>query len=283
MDIITSGRSPSAMKFAPSPCVAAAYALLLASGMAMYHFIAEGEFSSILTMSAMLQTFAFGLLAMQIKSSGTARGISARALALDALALICRLSSTVWLDGYLPVDASGDWAYQAIDICSLALVLWLLHQVLVVHKFTYQEGEDSFPAVPVVIVAIVLAVLFHADMDDHPLFDTFWTAGLNISVIAVLPQLWLTARAGGRLEALASHYIAAMAIGRILSGLFMWHAREDITCAPWIEGWNHGIWAILLAHGLHMLLLGDFAYYYIRSLAKGGLASSVQLGEDMWV
>merc|ERR1719436_1375226 len=156
----------------------------------------------------MLQTFAFGLLGMQMAYASHAGGISARALALNALALICRLSSTVWLDGYLPSDASGDWMYQAVDICSLALVLWLLYQVLAVHKNTYQEAEDSFPAVHVAIGAVALAVIFHPDMDDFPLFDAVWMSGLNIGAIAVLPQLWLNVRAGGRMEAFTSHYIA---------------------------------------------------------------------------
>jgi len=221
-------------------------------------------------MAAMLQTFAFGLLGMQIASCGHVRGISARALALDALALICRLSSTLWLEGYLPVDASGDWMYQAVDVCSLVLVLWLLYRVLMVEKSTYQFEEDSFPDVLVVIIAMVLASILHADMDDFPLFDAFWMAGLFISAVAVLPQLWLTARTGGRMEALTSHYIAVLAISRALSGTFMWHARADITCSPWVEGYNHAIWAILGAHALHLILLGDFAFYYARSLMQHG-------------
>merc|ERR1740127_59003 len=108
----------------------------------VFHTIAEGEFSSILTMSALVQCFGVALLCGQMITSRSATGISARALALDALAIIFRLSSTVWLDGYLPADASGDWMYQAVDICSLALVLWLLYQVVVVHGRTYQGAED---------------------------------------------------------------------------------------------------------------------------------------------
>merc|ERR1719454_2232959 len=113
----------------------------------------------------MVQTFAFALLGMQITYARHARGISASALALDALALVCRLSSTVWLDGYLPSDASGDWMYQAVDMCSLALVLWLIYQVLVVHKNTYQRAEDTFPAIYVAVGAVALAAIFHPDMD----------------------------------------------------------------------------------------------------------------------
>ena len=28
----------------------------------------------------------------------------------------------------------------------------------------------------------------------------------------------------------------------ITRGIFMWHARFDITCEPWVEGYNHAIW-----------------------------------------
>merc|ERR1719359_2479310 len=86
----------------------------------------------------MVQCLGVVLLALQTMSSGSAAGISARALTLDALALCCRLSSTLWLNGYLPVDATGDHVFQIIDICSLCIIAWLLHEVLVVKRHTYQ-------------------------------------------------------------------------------------------------------------------------------------------------
>merc|ERR1719440_1920369 len=79
----------------------------------------------------MVQCLGVVLLGLQMTSTGSASGISARALSLDAVALCCRLSSTLWLNGYLPVDASGDHVFQTIDICSLALVIWLIRHVLV--------------------------------------------------------------------------------------------------------------------------------------------------------
>merc|ERR1719168_224092 len=125
--------------------------------------------------------------------------------------------------------------------------------------------------------SFVCAVVLHADMNSRPLFDALWMAGLFIGVVAVLPQLWLISRHGGRVEALTSHFIAMMAVSRALSGIFMWHARFDITCAPWVEGYNHAVWAILAAHFVHLLLLGDFAYYYIKSVAKAGLACCIEV------
>merc|ERR1719343_1994283 len=257
--------------------VTAAYVIFLVGAGAVYHFIANGEFSAILTMAVMCQCLAIALLGIQMLSSGSAAGVSARALALEAVSFSCRLSSTTWLNGYLPVDASGDLVYQLVDVCSLMIVLGLLYYVLVVQRGTYQSDADSLPALPAVLGALLLAAVFHADMNSRPIFDTLWMAGLFVGVFSVLPQLWLIARTNGVVEACTSHYIAMMAVSRILSGVFMWHARYDVTCAPWVEGVNHAIWVILVAHAVHLLLLGDFAYYYVKAICAQGLACKLDL------
>merc|ERR1719247_3309711 len=113
----------------------------------------------------MVQCLAVVLMALQMVSTGSASGISARALSLDALAICCRLSSTLWLNGYLPVDASGDHLFQAIDICSLAIIAWLLYQVLVVRRHSYQAEEDSLPILPMAVGALILAGVLHGNMN----------------------------------------------------------------------------------------------------------------------
>merc|ERR1719345_211091 len=225
----------------------------------------------------MIQCLAMALLGFQIATTGSAHGISAKALTLDGLALCCRLSSTLWLNGYLPVDASGDYIFQLIDVCTVGIIAYLLHQVLVDKKHTYQAEEDSLPIMPMIVGSFVFAALFHGNMNGRPLFDTLWMAGLLLGTVAVLPQMWLITRSGGKIEALTSHHIAAMAASRALSGIFMWHARRDITCIPWVTGWNHAIWAILGAHLLHMILLSDFAYIYIKAVMTRGLDARIEM------
>lgn len=270
---MSAGKGKKAMKQG----VTVAYVIFGSLGLAVYHFVAAGEFSAVLTLSVIMQCLAVVLLALQSLSSGSATGISARALQMEALSLVCRLSSTLWLNGYLPVDASGDHIFQAVDICTLGLVLWLLRHVLVVQNRTYEATDDSFPITPMILGSFVASALFHADMNARPLFDALWMAGLFMGILAVLPQLWLVSRADGRIEALTSHYIAAMALSRLLSGAFMWHARFDITCAYWVDGFEHAVWAILGAHLLHLLLLTDFAFYYVKGVAKQGLGLPMRM------
>ena len=253
----------------PPTQVVIAYTIAIMSMYAMYHMVADREFSAVLTMSVMFQCLAFMLLAVQLLS-GSAAGISAQSLKLEALALCFRMSSTVWLEGYLPMDKTGDWLYQTVDFFSLVIVLWLLHCLLVAQKTTYQMDEDTLPIAPIVLGCLVLAILLHADMNDRPLFDTIWLASLFLGVAAAMPQLWLITRTSGCAAALTSHYIAMMAVSRLLSGLFMWNARDDITCEQWVTGYNHAPWVIIGAHVLHLFLLGDFADYYAKALTKVG-------------
>lgn len=264
----------------PSAQMLTAYGFFLLSASAVWHLVADGAFSSVLTMSVMVQCLAVVLMALQVISTGSAAGISGNALALDALALCFRLSSTLWLNGYLPVDASGDYVFQAFDICSLCILAWLLYQVFIVHKNTYQANEDSLQITPLILGSLVLAVLLHGNMNGRPFFDALWMSGLFISTVAVLPQLWLIAKTGGCVEALTSHYIAATAASRALSGLFMWHAVDDITCDPWIGDFNHASWAILGAHFLQLVLLADFAYYYVRAVFDHGLNCRIEISLD---
>jgi hypothetical protein len=260
------------------PGVILAYVVFGTIAVLVYHLFAEGEFSSILTLSAVFQCLAFSLLGIQALSTDSVRGISAKSLQLDALALVCRLSSTTWLQGYLPADTTGDFLYQTFDCLSLGMVLWLLHRVLAVQRRTYDAEEDGLSPFPFALVSLGLAALLHGDLDDHPLFDTLWMCGLFISAVSVMPQLWMMSH-GSRVSALTSHFVAVMAFSRVLSGLYMWHAHTEITCEPWIGTFNHSGYAILAAHVIHLMLLGDFVYFYAKNLATKGIQSPLKLPE----
>jgi hypothetical protein len=257
----------------PPPAMVAAYSMFLGAGFMLYYVLRHTQdvFSALITVAEMLQCLAVTLLAAQVITSGSVAGISARTVGLEAMALILKLCSTLNYNGYLPVDESGDWFYQGVDICGVVAALWVLYQALVAKNHSYQSADDSFPMIPMVLICIILAATFHADMNARPIYDTLWMSGLFIGSVAVMPQLWFITHSGGHVEALMSHYIAVMAIGRMLGGYFMWLAREDVTCQPWIEGVNHAILAVLAAHLLNLILLGDFAYFYIKALATQGL------------
>jgi hypothetical protein len=242
------------------------YGSALVLAWVVYDMVAGRRWTAILTLSALAHCFGLVFLCVQVQTTRSAAGISARALLLDGVAVALRLLSTLLYHGYLPNDKSGDYAYQIIDICALALVLYMLRATLVTYRGTYQDLDDDMNVVPLLLVAFFLGALLHGDMDDNPLFDSLWLAGLFVSVLTVIPQYWMIAKSSGQVQAYTAHYIAATAMDRLLSGIFMWKVRQYITCAPWFGDVEHTIWAILLAHLFHLVLLSDFAYYYARAI-----------------
>merc|ERR1719359_1393006 len=111
-----------------------AWVCFVCSGAWIYHEIASKQFTAILTLSVFAQALAFLFLHMQISASRSVAGISGKTLIMHAVKLCCRLSTTLWLDGYLPTDKSGDWIYQVGDVLSLLLVFQVLFSVFVAHK-----------------------------------------------------------------------------------------------------------------------------------------------------
>merc|ERR1719478_862722 len=91
----------------------------------------------------MVQALAFNFLQMQISDSRSVAGISGKALTMHAIKLCCRLGSSLFLDGYLPTDKSGDWIYQLGDILSLLIVLQILSYVCGAYKSSYQFEADT--------------------------------------------------------------------------------------------------------------------------------------------
>merc|ERR1719327_878673 len=135
-----------------------AWVCFLGIGAWTYHEIANKQFTAILTLSVIAQALAFLLLCMQISANQSVAGISGRSLIMHALKLCCRLGTTLWLDGYLPTDKSGDWIYQVCDVVSLLLVLQLLFSVFVPHKSSYQSRDDTLDLRNLIMGAVVLAV-----------------------------------------------------------------------------------------------------------------------------
>merc|ERR1719197_890098 len=131
-----------------------------------YHEIALKEFTSILTLSVYAQALAFLFLHMQISTSRSVAGISGKSLIMHAVKLCCRLGTTLWLDGYLPTDKSGDWIYQVADVLSMLVVLQILFCLRVSHKASYQGDQDTFDVRNLIMVSVVLAVLVHLSMNS---------------------------------------------------------------------------------------------------------------------
>lgn len=48
-----------------------------------------------------------------------------------------------------------------------------------------------------------------------------------------------------------------------------------ITCIPWVGTFEHTICAVLMAHLVHLVLLSDFGYYYVRAIVAQGSGAPI--------
>lgn len=247
-----------------------AYVATFGLGMLVMQCWSDLGMSTFLTLAVGIQCFGYACLRLKIAHNQSVAGISGQTLTLQAVSYCLRLSSTTWLNGYIPVDGTGDWLYQALDVCALLIVLQILFCIHKSHRATYQAEHDSSCNIQTMALCCFLfAVLVHPDLNNRPVFDTLWTTALYIDVIAMVPQLIMISKCK-EVEALTSHFVGGTALSRLVSLIFWYHGFAEL--APLDGSFNLAGWAIILAHVLQVLLLCDFLLYYVRAVVSTGSA-----------
>merc|ERR1719453_1885965 len=229
-------------------------------------------------MSTLTQCLSFGLVNVQLSAHGIG-GLSARTLAIYAFALVFRLSSTLFLDGYLPLDHSGNYMHQIGDLSSLAMALYALRELLKRRTAATVETEEVLCVKNLVLGSIGLAILIHPDLNDWATFDIMWTAGLYADTVAMIPQLFLISKAG-QVPKYTAHFIMAMAVSKLFSAWFWYYGAENIARLHGGFCWSSV--AIIVAHAIQFLLLADFGFYYVKAAISaafnGGMGMSLPSG-----
>jgi hypothetical protein len=240
-------------------------------GFAVFAFLVYMTFhdiglSTFLTLSVVIQALALTLLRVHIHVYQQVTGLSGKLFICQAFVYACRLSSTLWLRGYVPVDTTGDWLYQLSDIAALCLTLQILHCIYVQYRPTYMDHEDNFPVTYLIGGCFVLAALIHPDLNDRHLFDTLWTASLYIDVVACIPQLWMLNRVADECDAVSSHFVAVSAFARFINLVFWCYGYVELARDD--GSFNFAGWTILTATLVQNALLADFVYLYVKGMAR---------------
>jgi len=231
----------------------------------MSEIISDGDFSTVLTFGAVLQFMGFSLLAMKVYMTGR-RGLndlSPQSMTLFAIYLAFRLTSTCLKNGYIPVDPSGDWFYQLMDFGSLACIMYLLHGMSY-PEFEHYNDNEFVSIAPIVLPCIVLGIFVHGNFNRSYVFDAIWQISTNIETLAMLPQLMLLSKAGGKVDTTTCHWIACT-VGSCLCRFQFW-------AYAWTELHDEcpvAAWTIILLHVLQLLLCADFMFYYAKSWMCG--------------
>jgi len=247
-------------KFRQNMTILVTYILFAATGLSSWHHLSDKDFSFLLTFSGCTQTLGFFLLLHKIRVQRSVAGISSKTLQVYVFVFLFRLSSTMVKNGYLPVDRTGDWLYQASDVASLLLVLQILFFMHKKYADTYQGDLDTMPIFKILPAFVLLGCSFHGHLNHSPFFDSMWTVGLWFDTVAMLPQLWMLVAKGGQVEALTSNYVALIFASRVMSFWFWFTGMPEL--APKDGGANLVGYLIVGAHAIQVLLSADFMYHY---------------------
>jgi hypothetical protein len=244
-------------------CTLSAYVLFVGvMGLLMREF-SDQDFSAVLTVAAGVQCFGFALLLHKVQSFQTVAGLSARTLELYAAFFVFRLTSTCQKNGYIPVDRSGDWLYQAIDLASLLMVLNLLYCVHVKHRQSYDADQDmGLEVYRVAIVLMVVGCFVHGDLNHNVLYDVIWSISLMLDMVALVPQLVLMYKLP-RVEALNAHFVFAIVLSRAMTFWFWFVGMPEL--APKNGGANVTGWVIVGAHAFQLLVSAEFVIKYVTA------------------
>jgi len=221
-------------------------------------------FSALVTLSAAFTALGFALLFKQVQRRKGVLSISLRSLHLYAVALACRLYSTLQYNGYLPVDRSGDWLYQLIETVALVLVVVLIIQVKKIHDESCLVGVDTCNAVVLLVACSLIAIAVHPMLNNRTIPDVLWTLALYVETVAMVPQLFLLTKLGGEVDSLQGHYIACMFLARLLMMRFWVTCYEELR--PKGAEYNLPGLGVIGSQLLQVVLFADFMHLYLKSL-----------------
>eukprot|EP00924_Labyrinthula_sp_SR-Ha-C_P002631 maker-scaffold_13-snap-gene-2.1-mRNA-1 protein AED:0.01 eAED:0.01 QI:60/1/1/1/1/1/2/434/292 len=251
------------------------YTILFAAVLFVYHLLSDGDFSFLLTLASIVLMFGLSLLLVKLNLTKSHVGISLKTVALYALVFMCRLTSILFYEGYLPFDASGDWLYQAVEVTSLVLCLAIMGWILSMEQpYDYAlDGFGRFKNVPpqlsllvLIVPCLVLALIFHPNLNRNFFTDFAWTFAAYLETVAVLPQFYLLQKMNKAVESWISHFVFSMGLGRLFLAVFWLSSFTELENkrSKFILGGYEGI-LILLVQAVHILIMAEFCVIYINS------------------
>merc|ERR1719272_168419 len=164
------------------------------------------------------------------------------------------------------------WAVEFLQLPSILIVLDILRSVFVTHRSTYQEELDVLSIKYIVPVCVGLAIILHPHFQQGEWHSFLWTSYLYLDVCALLPQVVMMARSGGKVEAPIAHFVAATALRWVID-LCFWYFDFELGPQGYYKGVNVSGWMIVSFHVLSLFLVADFMYFYLKARLSGSKMS----------
>ena len=169
-----------------------AYWLVLVGIIVMlFIFFSSGEFSFIFTLAGTVQTFGFVLIVIKINRSRSVSGLSRQTFICYTIIFFLRSILFIAYKGYLPFDESGDTIFKFQEVLATILSGYILYCIWEPYKTSYNQDLDVVKSYYLIIVAAILGVLFHSDLNRSFLGDFTWAFTQYLETIAIISQFVL--------------------------------------------------------------------------------------------
>lgn len=246
--------------------------ILILTSLIIFVCLSNKEFSFFMVLSAIFQMSSFIIVTMQVYNYQNASGISLNSMIAYLIVLISRLSSTLFYDGYLPSDTTGDWFYQFCEIISVISVVLLIIFITRLFRDTEDSQYDTVDYKYLMLPTLILALLVHTSLNNNIVTDIAWSFSMYLESIAIYPQINLFTKKGGQIESYTSHYVSLQGLSRLMSLIFWWYTYEELN-EELEDSYSlfhlYTGYALIACQIIQLLLMIDFYYYYFKSLFKG--------------
>jgi len=231
-------------------------------------------------LSTVCETLGLLVLQYKIKSQGSVKGISGMTMAMYALVFASREYLLLPERSWLFIDG---WSVEILQLPSMVIVFDILYSVFKTHRDTYQEELDVLRIKYIVAACVALAIILHPHFAQGEWHSFLWTSYLYLDVCALLPQVTMMARSGGKVQAPVAHFVAATAFRWVID-LWFWYFDFDLGPQGYYKGVNLSGWMIVAFHILALCLIADFMYYYVKARLSGSkMSDDLDVGAAMEV
>ncbi|CAK0880973.1 unnamed protein product [Prorocentrum cordatum] len=264
------------------PQAAALYTCFAVGVLVVYRTLttkATGEYDYILTLSAALQTLAFGLLDFDTKSN-VGEGLSEKTLVAFLLAHMARTSTTFTGEGYIPEDNTADvYLYQLLEVAGVAFLAHKLNKVKAARSMNQiAQGVERWSLVGS-MVGLALALGYFTKSTGHNQFwmDWAWMASVWLEAFALFPQVYLLISAAAPyVDDTAVHFAGLTLSASGFFALFWGRAAKDRYNEFEKTGEHLFFIAIMGAVMVRVTLCSAYFYVFMKTSRghKGALVSS---------
>lgn len=248
------------------------YASFLLGGFVMYEYCG-GSFRTMAPedklgyVSCLLEAFGLLVVRQKIEAHGKVSGISGMTMIMFALSYLLREGESLMMVKQIMSSVDGI-AMETLQLSSVILCVNVTWMVFVTYRKTYDAELDVLSVKHLVPGCTLFALVIHPMFAQGWFYSFSWAVSFYIDVLALLPQVVMMSRGGGKVEAPICHFVAATTISRLFD-LFFWYYRLDLGPQGFIRGFNYSGMLIVAFHIINLGLVADFMYYYIKAKVSG--------------